>query len=174
MSGCMASLIHLPWNPSNPASWQSECGLRWAHVDQSKLARERDKNRVWKTVADNIRSSLTPHEANSGLEHGRPELKVARYCHKTILVPGLANQASALEAIVVRNVWNVVRATFGIPLASAEHQVMFSTLSTGSYTFVFCSYVGQSSLSQILFDSISSAVTYSWEHEAFSLTTWFA
>ena len=56
-----------------------------------------------------MRDKDTPHEANGGLDQGRPDLSHTKRVHKKLLAQGLVKQAQALEAIVVHNVWNASR-----------------------------------------------------------------
>ena len=51
-------------------------------------------------LADRIWATVSPHEANSGLEQGEPDLSVATRVIKKLYEEGKASQAHALERIV--------------------------------------------------------------------------
>ena len=61
-------------------------------------------------LADRIWKDVSWHEANSGLEHGEPDLPVAQRVAKQLYAEGKADEARALGCIVCHGSWRGARA----------------------------------------------------------------
>ena len=84
------------------------------NVNHSEIARNMALKEIAISAADHMWANVSPHEANAGLEIGRPELDVAKRCHKSLLAREQAAQASSLDAVVVKNVWENLQGHSGL------------------------------------------------------------
>ena len=88
LSACIASLIHVGWGSIHPATRKTEDGQWQAKLDHSEITRKMVIKEMTTTAANEMWANLSPHIANAGLQHGLPELKTPKRCHKTVGAKG--------------------------------------------------------------------------------------
>ena len=121
MSASILHLIHLGVQPVSPAVW-----LRTAvgHVEDVGFGRgtrldmrcplQREEHLAWveSRLAEKMGKGVAEHEANTGLWTGEPPiLEPTKKVHQKLLADGKVQEAMALQAAVLHNVWTKDRAT---------------------------------------------------------------
>ena len=118
MSASILHLLQLHIKPSSPTTWlrhriEGDASSGEVTIDM-RCPIQRGEHLQWieDRLAQAMWSSVTDHEANSGLWKGEPPfIEPTRKIHQKMLADGRVPEAMALQAAVTHNVWCASRAT---------------------------------------------------------------
>ena len=113
MSYTIGCLLTLGLQVAEPLLWQreDEAGM---HVGMDLICpvnREVALHDIQQDLSAIMRSQVSEHKANAGLEQGTPCLNSTKKVYSKLVAEGKCMQARQLQAIATLNAWGAARAT---------------------------------------------------------------